>query len=121
MPYRVYLLQDGRIRGAHTFMAQHDDEARQLADVFFQCACDEFEGHELWCGPRQVHSLTREALPPIPLDLSTLSRRRQAALVELDQAMRAAFPAVRKSRLLLARLDELRVLIEGHGAAGKLN
>lgn len=119
MPYRVYLLQSGHIHAAHTFTAQHDEEARQLAYGLFQAACDEFERCELWCGPRHICGLSRGDLGAALLDLASLSLRRQEALREMGEIMQNRFQALRNSRLLLARLEELRGLIDGHGAAGK--
>ena len=61
MFYRFYLLDsDGRIRGAESFCASDETEAKQVAATVYEACSDVCYGYELWCGPERIVKCERK-------------------------------------------------------------
>lgn len=110
MDYRIYLLgEDGHIRAAENFTAEHDEDALQVARLVHDSCSDVFPARELWRGPVKLPGPAPH--PPDGAETAQhlrLSRVLQDTALDLAERLHRVFGLVRESRKLLKAMDDLR-------------
>ena len=106
-PYRMFFRGDLGVCGRQDFAADDDDHALEVSAILADACSDVCTSFELWQGERQVCG-ERQLKPTRLSTPHQLSERRQAQLVETEEAMRDSRFAIARSRRLLARLAELK-------------
>lgn len=91
------------IGGREDFEAEDDAAALAIARVVYDAAGDCCDAFELWEGTRQIdHNRITS------LKASALCARRQNEIIRTEEALLNSRWAIARSRLLLARFDEMR-------------
>jgi hypothetical protein len=105
--YRMYFRDAAGINGRIDFDAEDDHIAMTTAELLADACSDKCSGFELWQDFRQL--CDRRMLPrPQRITLSDLSERRQAVVIETEEAIKNSGFAIASSRRLLDRLKHLR-------------
>ena len=105
--YRMYFRDAAGICGRIDFDAGDDRIAMSSAERFADACSDKCSGFELWQDTRQL--CDRRALRPLPpVNVAELIEKRQANVVETEEAIKNSAFTIASSRTLLKRLEGFR-------------
>jgi hypothetical protein len=97
MAYRIYFRDAAGICGRFDFDADGDWAAMVSAELLADACSDKCTGFELWQDTRQL--CDRRTLPPLPaVTLSELTERRQATVIETEEAIKDSAFAIAGSQ-----------------------
>lgn len=101
--YRVYFRDKGAISARQGFLADTDDEARELAQLLFQACSDSCSSYELWSGTRLVLEESTESVPFSRFEV--LSETRQERILDYERQLRDSHWLLAKSQRLLEAIE----------------
>src|SRR6185312_3163175 len=104
--YRIYLRGATTIIGREDFEADDDRDAMAVAWWLWDACSDLARGFEVWQGDREL--LERRQPPSAALRAIEITERRQASIVETEEAIQRSKWAVADSKRLLAQLAQAR-------------
>ena len=104
--YRIFFLsKTGHFDTSETLTASRDVEAVTMGELLYDAVSEVYRGYELWLAGRLV-AIRRKAGVPQPI--SAITARMQASLLEREEFLRDSRLALKRSRRLLAQIEELR-------------
>jgi hypothetical protein len=110
--YRIYFRSPTRILGREDFEPPDDATALYIADVLGEACSDVCSSYELWKGSRRVDVVPNRPVHRPLISAAAVRERRQASVIERDDAIQRSDWAVARRRRLLARLDEWQIVGE---------
>jgi hypothetical protein len=105
--YRMYFRDAAGICARIDFDADNDRIAMSSAELLADACSDKCSGFELWLGTREL--CDRRALRPLPpVSLAELMEKRQANVVETEEAIKNSVFTIASSQMLLKQLERFR-------------